>query len=80
MSQKARRQATPEAGEVPDMIRSRLLSLRMFSAADMIVDGDVFDGAELGERLTRAFDNKDVAYAHIHFAKHGCFAGKATRA
>ncbi len=73
-------QATPEAGEVPDMIRSRLLSLRMFSAADMIVDGDVFDGAELGERLTRAFDNKDVAYAHIHFAKHGCFAGKATRA
>lgn len=72
--------AALEAGEVPDMIRSRLISLRMFSEADMIVDGDVLDGAELGERLTKAFANDEVAYCHVHFAKHGCFAGKVTRA
>lgn len=73
-------QATPAVGEVPDMIRSRLISLRMFSDADMIVDGDVLEGADLGERLTRAFTDEEVAYCHIHFAKRGCFAGKATRA
>ncbi len=72
-------QATPEVGEVPEMIRSRLISLRMFSDADMIVDGDVVDGADLEQRLTQAFANEEVAYCHVHFAKHGCFAGKATR-
>ena len=73
-------QATPEVGEVPEMIRSRLISVRMFSDADMIVDGDVLDGDDLGERLTQAFENEEVAYCHVHFAKRGCFAGKATRA
>lgn len=73
-------EATPETGEVPDMIRSRLISLRMFNDADMIVYGDVLDGEDLAGVMERAFANEEVAYAHIHFAKRGCFAGKATRA
>lgn len=73
-------QAELGVGEVPDMIRSRLISLRMFSDEDMILDGDVVDGAELGKRLTQAFGDNEVAYCHVHFAQRGCFAGKATRA
>ena len=64
-----------QPGEVPDMIRSRLISLRMFSGADLIVDGDVLDGADLDKRLKEAFADDEVAYCHVHFAKHGCFAG-----
>ncbi len=73
-------QASLDVGETPDMIRSRLISLRMFNEADMIVEGDVLEGADLDKRLMEAFANDEVAYAHIHFAKHGCFAGRATRA
>jgi len=69
-----------QPGEVPDMIRSRLISLRMFSGADLIVDVDVLDGADLDKRLKEAFADDEVAYCHVHFAKHGCFAGKVTRA
>ena len=72
--------AAPEKGEVPEMIRSRLLSVRFFSDEDMIVDGFVLDGDELADALGRGFANNAVAYAHIHFAGHGCFAAKATRA
>lgn len=73
-------ETAPKPGEVPDMIRSRLISLRMFNDADMIVDGDVVDGEDLAQAMNKAFANDDVAYAHIHFAKRGCFAARATRA
>jgi len=73
-------EGTPDIGEVPEMIRSRLLSLRLFSAEDMIVDGDVLEGDDLADALNSAFSNDDVAYAHVHFAKHGCFAARVTRA
>ena len=77
---KGAQMADLKAGEVPEMMRSRLLSLRLFSANDMIVDGEVLEGDELGDALLRAFENEDVAYAHVHFAARGCFAGKAVRA
>ncbi|HET9990709.1 MAG TPA: DUF1203 domain-containing protein [Kofleriaceae bacterium] len=66
------------AGEVPVMLRSRLLSLRAFDAAGMLVAADVVDGRELEpalERLLRA-----AAYVHIHFAKPGCYAARAITA
>ncbi len=40
-------------GEVPDIMRSRLLSLRAFDAEGMMVDGDVVDGSDIERVIAR---------------------------
>jgi len=73
-----REHAEPAAlavGEVPVMLRSRLLSLRAFDAAGMLLDADVVDGRELDPVLDRMVQR--AAYVHIHFAKPGCYAARA---
>lgn len=74
------KRAEPALGEVPDVIRSRLISLRLFDVADMMIGAEVVDGHELAEAITKAFENSRVAYAHLHNAKPGCFAASVSRA
>ena len=62
--------------EVPVMLRSRLLSLRAFDAAGMLLEADVVDGKDLDPALDRMVQR--AAYVHIHFAKPGCYAARAT--
>ena len=64
---------------IPEAIRSRLVSLRLFDAADMMIDAEVLPGAEVGTAISKAFERSEVAYAHIHNAKPGCFAASAHR-
>jgi len=74
----------PEAqlspNQVPDQLRTRILSLRGFSEDGMLLEADLADGSLLEPTLERLFANPQVAYIHIHFAKPGCYAAKATRA
>lgn len=72
--------AAPSAGEVPEVLSRRMLSVRAFDAAMMMVDADVIAGTDLGQTLTEMFANPAVTEIHIHNAKPGCFAAKATRA
>lgn len=66
--------------EVPEVLRSRLISVRMFDEDDMMMDADVVDGQALSATLQSAFDDEAVAYIHLHNAKPGCFAASVTRA
>jgi Protein of unknown function (DUF1203) len=72
-------QAQPAAGEVPEVFRGRALSLRAFSDQGMIVAADLTDGDNLGPALDRLLANPTTAYAHIHYAKFGCYAARAHR-
>ena len=72
--------ARPAPGEVPPVLSTRLLSVRLFDADHMMVDADVLDGVRLADRLEAAFADPAVAYAHIHNARPGCFAARAERA
>ena len=74
------KQAQPRIGDVPDVIRSRLISVRLFDNQDMMVDADVVAGPAVAESLDRAFAKPDVAYVHLHYAKAGCFAASVVRA
>jgi uncharacterized protein DUF1203 len=65
-------------GAVPAMLRTRLLSLRAFDAAGMLLEADVVDGRELDPALERMVQR--AAYVHIHFAKPGCYAARAVAA
>jgi hypothetical protein len=67
-------------GEVPEVLRSRLLSLRAFDAAGWLLDADVVDGQLLEPALIRLLEPQAVACVHIHNAKPGCYAARAVRA
>lgn len=73
-------QARPAVGEVPEMVRCRLISLRQFDEEGMMIDADILDGEKVEAALEAAFANAQTSYAHLHFAKRGCFAARATRA
>ncbi len=66
-------------GEIPPALRRRLLSLRAFDAADMLVDADVVHGREVEPVIERLLANPRAAYLHAHYAKPGCYAARIDR-
>jgi hypothetical protein len=66
-------------GEIPEVLRVRLLSVRGFDDAGLMVDADVVDGRELEGVIERFFGNPKMAYLQVHFAKRGCYAARIER-
>jgi len=73
-------EAQPAVGEIPEVLRRRLISVRAFDAAGMMVDADVVDGQLLEFAVTRMLANPAAAYLHLHNAKPGCYAARVDRA
>jgi hypothetical protein len=73
-------QAFPEAGEVPGVLASRLISVRGFDRRHYMIAADVVEGSTLHEAIPQMLGNPDVSYLHLHNAKPGCFAASVTRA
>lgn len=69
----------PVVQDVPDMLASRLISVRAFDAEGMMKDADIMDGADLDDALHRFFADPQIDFVDMHFAKRGCFAARATR-
>lgn len=72
-------EAVPGAGEVPDMLRRRLLSARVYDAGWMMTDADVVEGRDLDRRLTAWLADPAVSTVHLHTAGRGCFMAEARR-
>lgn len=66
--------------DVPPVLRGRLLSLRAYDSAGLMVDADVIDGAEVETLLARLFAAPQTEMVHIHYARRGCFACSVERA
>ena len=64
---------------VPNPMRSRLLSVRAFSAAGMMVSADIVDGQNVEGLICRQLEDREAAYLHVHFAKRGCFGARVER-
>ena len=64
---------------VPPVLRSRLLSIRAYDDNGLMVEADVVDGGDIESCLRRTFEHASVAYAHIHFARPGCYACRVDR-
>ncbi|MCH2076199.1 MAG: DUF1203 domain-containing protein [Rhodobacteraceae bacterium] len=73
-------QAQPAINEVPKVILSRLISLRGFDAAGMMIHAEVTEGENVPATLATILEDPAVEYVHLHFAKAGCFAASAKRA
>lgn len=72
-------EAKPEINEIPELLRTRLLSLRAFDANGMMLDADVVEGTKLEPAIERLLQSPQVDYLHIHYAKPGCFAARVER-
>ena len=72
--------ATPGIGEVPALLRSRLISLRAYDARGMMVWADVRPGEDLDAGIAELFALERADYLHLHYAKPGCYACRVTRA
>lgn len=73
-------QAHPAPGEVPEVLRRRLLSVRAYGADSLMADADVMPGETLAPALAALFARPEIAFVHIHNARPGCFAAAAIRA
>ena len=70
----------PERNEIPEMLRIRLLSLRAFDRAGLMIDAELVDGAASEPVIRRMLGNPLVEFLHLHSAKPGCYAARAVRA
>ena len=73
-------QAFPKAGEVPEVLASRLMSVRAFDRKHYMIAADVVEGSTLREVIPEMLRNADISYLHLHNARPGCFAASVTRA
>lgn len=64
---------------VPKALRGRLLSIRAFDSAGMMVDADVIEGDRAEVLIQRLFAHPEVHYLQVHFAKRGCYAARVER-
>ena len=69
-----------EVNEVPEYVSLRLMSLRAYDSAHMIVDADVCEGQSVVPAIERLFGHARVQYIHLHNAKRGCFSCLVRRA
>jgi hypothetical protein len=64
---------------VPQSLRVRMLSVRSFDEAGMMIDADLVQGEELEHLIDRLFADAKAAYLHVHNAKRGCYACRVDR-
>lgn len=67
-------------GEIPEVMGSRVLSLRAFDRAHLMIDAELVDGRAAGQAIERLLGNGQVEYIQAHYATRGCYAGRIERA
>jgi hypothetical protein len=72
--------ANPEVNEIPVMFRHRILSIRGYDPAAMMIAAEVVNGNELEEAIQRLLANERITYLHIHNAGPGCYNCMVKRA
>jgi hypothetical protein len=67
-------------GVIPEMLRTRLLSVRAYDGAHTLTGTEVLPGTELEGAIDRLLGDVPGAYLHVHFAGPGCYACRIDRA
>ena len=70
----------PEVNEIPEVLASRLLSVRSFDAAGMMIAAEVVAGVVAARVIEQQLAHPTADYLHLHHAKPGCYAAWVTRA
>ena len=70
----------PGVNEVPEVLASRMLSVRAFDEAGQMLDAAVVNGREVGPAFEQLLAVPGAAYLHVHNAGRGCYAARVDRA
>jgi hypothetical protein len=70
----------PPPNVVPELLRTRLLSVRAYDTADLMIAAAIVDGTTLETAIERSLGDSRVSYLHVHFAGPGCYACRIDRA
>lgn len=60
---------------IPDVLHRRLLSLRAFDGAGMMLDAELAQGDAIDGTVKRLLAKPGVDRIHAHYALRGCYAG-----
>jgi hypothetical protein len=74
------RTAYDRIDEIPQALRTRVISLRAFDRDHLMIDADLVDGTSLGGLIERFLADPRVQYLQAHYAKRGCYAARVERA
>jgi hypothetical protein len=67
--------------EMPAILATRrLISLRAYDAAGMMVEADIIPGDQVEQTTLDFLAHREVAYIHAHNAARGCYAARIDRA
>jgi Protein of unknown function (DUF1203) len=66
--------------QIPAVLATRLLSVRSYDRAGMLIDADVVPGTALAGTIERLLSHRAGDFLHVHNAKPGCFAARVDRA
>lgn len=72
--------ARPAPGEIPELLRRRMLSLRAYDVDGTMRHAELCEGAALDTRLPQVLGLPEVRYVHLHHALRGCFLASAVHA
>ena len=61
-------------GEIPDVVTSRVMSVRAYSDKGMMVNAAVTPGKELKSQIEKVFGDAKISYLHLHNAGAGCYS------
>ena len=66
--------------EVPEVVSSRMMSVRAHDENATMLDGTVVRGSEIKAHIEKLFADPRIAYLHLHNAGAGCYSCKVERA
>ncbi|MBI3407856.1 MAG: DUF1203 domain-containing protein [Planctomycetes bacterium] len=67
-------QADLDVNELPEVVRHRLLSIRAYDHAGLMIGAEVAEGRDLEVQIGCFFADAKVAYLHLHNARPGCYS------
>jgi len=73
-------QAFEAVDTVPEVLASRLLSVRAFDARHAMIDAEICEGVEAAMLFERFLANAHTTYLQVHNARRGCYAARIERA
>ncbi|MBD1582975.1 DUF1203 domain-containing protein [Pseudoalteromonas sp. S16_S37] len=66
--------------EIPEVLDTRLISLRAYSNNGYMLSATAAQGASVRKALSELFNHTEVEYVQLHNANAGCFSCEARRA
>ena len=66
-------------GEIPDVVTSRVMSVRAYSDKGMMVNAAVTPGKELKSQIEKFFGDAKISCLHLHNAGAGCYSCRVER-